>query len=282
VGERASERVSGRNVEAANALDALALREQLWAVAQRASDAIMAVYAQPFEVVWKPDHSPVTEADVRSQAVIAEGLEALLPGVPMLAEEGEAVPHAQRVHWPRFWCVDPLDGTRDFVHRTGEFSINIGLVVGASPVLGLLHAPVQALSYFGAPGVGAWRREGTGAWTPIHTQAPLDENWRVFTSRQHTGPETLAYIDALKQRGHVEVLRRGSAIKACLVADGSAHLYPRLGPTFEWDTAAAQAVVEGAGGIVHSLSDGRPLRYNKPDVRNPPFLVAWGPDAPKL
>lgn len=263
-------------------LDALSFREPLWQLAQRASEAILSVYAQAFDVVWKEDQSPVTQADVRSQALIQVGLEALLPGVPMLAEEGDVPPYAARAAWTRFWCVDPLDGTRDFVNRTGEFSINMGLVVGNTPVLGLLHAPVQALSYFGAPGVGAWKREGNGAWQAIQPQAPRDGPMRIFTSRQHTGPKTLAFIDRLSERGRVELLRRGSAIKACLVADGSAHLYPRLGPTFEWDTAAAQAVVEGAGAVIRSLEDGLPLRYNKPDVRNPEFIVAWGPEAPML
>jgi 3'(2'), 5'-bisphosphate nucleotidase len=260
--------------------DLAALRGPLADLAAAAGRAILEVYGGTFAVRHKADASPVTEADLRSQALLQAGLERLWPGVPLLAEEGDAVPYATRRAWTRLWSVDPLDGTRDFVARTGEFSVNVGLVEGARPVFGVIHAPLQAITYAGGPGLGAWRRDGEDPWTPVRTAPPTGRALRVFASRQHTGPRTLAWLGTLTADWDVEVLRRGSAVKACLVADGSAHLYPRLGTTYEWDTAAAQAILEGAGGVLNRAGTTEPLRYNKPDVRNPDFYGAWGPDAP--
>lgn len=261
--------------------DLLELRAPLAALAEAAGHAILEVYAGAFEVHHKDDHSPVTEADLRAQALLQAGLAARWPDVPLLAEEGEPAPYETRRGWTRFWSVDPLDGTRDFVARSGEFSVNIGLIERGRPAFGLIHAPVQALTYAGGPALGAWRRAGpSDAWTPIRTAAPVGRALRVFASRQHAGPRTQAWLETLASDWDVEVLRRGSAMKACLVADGSAHLYPRLGTTYEWDTAAAQAILEGAGGVLCRAGGRTPLRYNKPDLRNPDFYAAWGPEAP--
>jgi len=260
--------------------DVLALRDPLAVLAAAAGRAILEVYGRHFEVRYKEDASPVTEADIRAQAILREGLADLTPGVPLLAEEGEATPYGERKTWARWWCVDPLDGTRDFVARSGEFSVNVGLVEDGRPVLGLIHAPVDDVSYVGAPGRGAWRRDGEGPWRPVRVAAPEGRRLRVFVSRQHAGPRTLAWLEGLANTWDVEVLRRGSAMKICLVADGSAHLYPRLGPTSEWDTAAAEAILVGAGGALRRAGDGKPLAYNKRDLRNPAFYAAWGPEAP--
>ncbi|MFO8150569.1 MAG: 3'(2'),5'-bisphosphate nucleotidase CysQ [Trueperaceae bacterium] len=260
--------------------DLMTLRDPLAALAAAAGAAILEVYEGDFDVRLKDDASPVTEADLRSQAILQEGLAAIAPGVPILAEEGTATPYARRRDWTRWWCVDPLDGTRDFVARSGEFSVNVGLLERGRPLLGLIHAPLDGVSYVGAPGRGAWRREGGGPWCPVSVAAPVGRRLRVFASRQHAGPRTLAWLRALAAEWDVEVLRRGSAMKVCLVADGSAHLYPRLGPTSEWDTAAAEAIVVGAGGVLRRTGAGGPLAYNKRDLRNPDFYAAWGPEAP--
>jgi 3'(2'), 5'-bisphosphate nucleotidase len=258
----------------------LSLRDPLAALAAAAGAAILEVYGGDFDVRLKADASPVTEADLRSQAILQAGLAALAPGVPILAEEGAAAPYALRRDWARWWCVDPLDGTRDFVARSGEFSVNVGLLERGRPVLGVIHAPVEDVSYVGAPGHGAWRREGDGPWRPVRVAAPVGRRLRAFASRQHAGPRTLAWLQGLAPEWDVEVLRRGSAMKVCLIADGSAHLYPRLGPTSEWDTAAAEAIVVGAGGVLRRAGDGGSLVYNKRDLRNPDFYAAWGPEAP--
>jgi len=257
------------------------LRAPLAELAEAAGRAILEVYRGDFAVQEKADASPLTEADLRSQALLQAGLERLWPGVPLLAEEGAPVPYEVRRSWTRFWSVDPLDGTRDFVARSGEFSVNVGLVEGDRPVFGLIHGPLLGVSYAGGPGLGAWRRRGAGGdWTPVRTAAPSGRALRVYASRQHAGPRTLAWLATLAPAWDVEVLRHGSALKACLVADGNAHLYPRLGTTYEWDTAAAQAILEGAGGVLRCAGTGAPLRYNKPDLRNPDFYAAWGPEAP--
>jgi 3'(2'), 5'-bisphosphate nucleotidase len=258
----------------------LALRDPLSALTAAAGRAILDVYGEDFAVELKDDASPVTQADLRSQALLEAGLTTAWPGIPILAEEGEAVPYATRRHWTRFWSVDPLDGTREFVARSGEFSVNVGLVDRGRPVFGVIHAPLPATTYAGGPGVGAWRRDEDGPWVTVRTAAPAGRALRVTASRSHAGPRTLSWLASLAPDWDVEVTRRGSAIKACLVADGSAHLYPRLGASYEWDTAAAQAIVEGAGGVMRRAGGEAPLVYNKPDLRNPEFYAAWGPEAP--
>jgi 3'(2'), 5'-bisphosphate nucleotidase len=277
---RSADDPSDRDEGAFSRRDLLDLREPLADLAAAAGRTILEVYGGEFAVRHKDDASPVTDADLRAQALLQAGLAAAWPGVPMLAEEGEAVPYATRRNWTRFWSVDPLDGTREFVARSGEFSVNLGLVEAGRPLFGVVHAPVPAATYAGGPGLGAWRRDGGGPWVPVRTAAPAGRVLRVVASRSHTGPETLAWLASLAPDWDVEVTRRGSAVKACLVAEGRAHLYPRLGASHEWDTAAAQAILEGAGGVMRRVGSDAPLVYNKPDLRNPAFYAAWGPEAP--
>jgi 3'(2'), 5'-bisphosphate nucleotidase len=260
--------------------DGLDLRDRLADLVVEAGRAILDVYRGEFVVHRKADASPVTEADLRAQALLQDGLRTAWPDVPLLAEEGEAPPYETRRHWTRFWSVDPLDGTREFVARSGEFSVNVGLVEGVRPLFGVIHAPLPASTYAGGPGLGAWRRDGVGPWVAVRTAAPEGRALRVIASRTHAGPRTLAWLASLAADWDVEVTRRGSAMKACLVAEGRAHLYPRLGASYEWDTAAAQAILEGAGGVMRRARSAEPLVYNKPDLRNPEFYAAWGPDAP--
>lgn len=240
-------------------------------LAQRAGAEILEVYAQDFEVLSKTDQSPLTQADLQAHQVIVQGLRALDAGIPVLSEEASDIPFEQRRAWHRYWLVDPLDGTKEFVSRNGEFTVNIALIEDHAPVLGVVYVPVRRTSYQGIVGQGAWRQVGDGPATPIRVQVPAAAPLRVVGSRSHAAPGTLdKYLSGL---GPHTLLSVGSSLKFCLVAEGSADLYPRFGPTSEWDTAAAHAVVEAAGGQVVDLQ-GRPLRYNtKPDLLNPHFLV---------
>lgn len=256
------------------------LRDAVARLAHEAGAAILEVYQGDFEVQLKSDATPLTEADLRAHTLLVRGLRALTPDVPVLSEEQAEVPHEVRRSWPRFWLIDPLDGTREFVNRTGEFSVNVALVERGRPVFGVVYGPIEQVAYAGAPDHGAWRREGDGAWSPIRVAAPEGRTLRVLTSRSHAGGRTRTWLDALAADWDVDVAQRGSAIKACLVAEGRAHVYARLGPTSEWDTAASQAILEAAGGVLRRVADGVPLAYNKPDLRNPEFYAAWGPEAP--
>lgn len=238
-------------------------------LAQRAGEAILSVYSQQFDVISKADASPLTQADLRAHRIIVEGLQSLTPGVPVLSEEGTQPDFEQRRQWQRYWLVDPLDGTREFVSRNGEFTVNIALIDNHAPVLGVVHVPVTATTYTGAAGAGATRITHQGVET-IRTQLPAQQPLRIVGSRSHRGSTLDEYLPKLAP---YELIGVGSSLKFCLVADGSADFYPRFGPTSEWDTAAAQAVVEAAGGAVITL-DGAPLRYNtKQALLNPPFLA---------
>jgi 3'(2'), 5'-bisphosphate nucleotidase len=244
-------------------------------IARRAGHEILEVYGTDFETSAKGDDSPLTEADLRAHRLIVQELAKLTPGTPVLSEESaDEVTTAERLAWPRYWLVDPLDGTKEFVARNGEFTVNIALIEGHRPVLGVVHIPVSDTTYSGVPGLGAWREEGMRAPVQISVQRRAATPLRVLGSRSHGSPKLLARIERL---GPHQFLPAGSSIKLCLVADGSADLYPRLGGSNEWDIAAGQAVVEAAGGQVVSLEDGLALRYNKPDLLNPKFLVYGDP-----
>lgn len=244
------------------------------AVAAAAGDAILAVYgSDDFQVVTKADQSPLTAADTAAHHVIVTRLRARTPEIPILSEESDSVPWRERSAWPRFWLVDPLDGTKEFIKRNGEFTVNIALVEGGVPRLGVVHIPAQATTYVGVAGQGAYKRVGQGPPVPI-TTCPAPARLRVSVSRSHPS----AALDALLARlGPCETIALGSALKLCYVAEGKVDFYPRLGPTSEWDTAAAQAVLEAAGGIV-TRTDGAPLRYATGEsLLNPHFLAIGDP-----
>ena len=239
-------------------------------IADAAGREIMRIYESGFHVTLKHDRSPLTEADVAAQRVIDAGLRSLTPQWPMLGEESAPEVFAQRRSWPILWLVDPLDGTREFVKRNGEFSVNIALVEDGEPVLGVVSAPARAVLYAAARGCGALRRGSDGACTRIHVQLPACEPLRVLGSRSFGD----AKLDRkLEQLGPQLRISLGSALKFGLLAEGGGDLYVRRGPTSEWDTAAGQAVVLEAGGCVVDLR-GRPLRYNqREDVTNPSFMA---------
>jgi 3'(2'), 5'-bisphosphate nucleotidase len=240
-------------------------------IADAAGCEIMRVYDTAFDVTFKSDRSPLTEADLAAQRVIGAGLAALTPGIGMLGEESAPEVFQRRRQWPVLWLVDPLDGTREFVKRNGEFTVNIALVQDGEPVLGVLYAPARAVAYAAARGVGAFRRNADGTRTPIRVRDTAPTALRVLASRSHGD----AVLDRMLERlGAQERISVGSALKFGLLAEGSADLYVRRGATSEWDTAAGQAIVQEAGGEVVDL-DGRPLRYNARDTRINPSSIAY-------
>jgi 3'(2'), 5'-bisphosphate nucleotidase len=251
------------------------LIKPLVALARAAGDRILEVYATDFSVQSKNDESPLTLADLAAHRTIVPGLRELAPDIPIISEEGGLPPFAERGNWHRYWLIDPLDGTKEFVNRNGEFTVNIALVVNGRPVLGVVHVPVQHTTYTGCEGHGADKRIGDGRPEKIHVAAKASLPPRVVGSRSHRGASLDAFLERL---GAFDMVPMGSSLKFCVVAEGGADVYPRLGPTSEWDTAAAQAVVEQAGGRVVTV-DGTALAYNrKEDILNPWFVVIGARD----
>lgn len=243
------------------------------AISVEAGVRILDVYRRDFSVAHKADDSPLTEADRAAHELIVARLAALTPDVPILSEESAPADYAARLAWQRFWLVDPLDGTKEFVSRNGEFTVNIALIEHGQPVLGVVHVPVRAETYSACRDAGAFL-DRAGTIEPIRARRFSGTHATVVASRSHAGKETTAFLDSLG--GH-DVVSMGSSLKFCLVAAGAADVYPRLGPTMEWDTAAAQCVVEQAGGRVTD-TQGRALVYNKPDLHNPWFIVSGAGD----
>ncbi len=243
---------------------------QLLDIARAAGQAILEVYHQDFSVEQKDDDSPLTAADLASNRIIVQRLRELDPDVPILSEEGADIPYPTRSQWQRYWLIDPLDGTREFVKRNGEFTVNIALIENGRPVAGVVHVPVTGISYLGQSGQGAWKIDPQDRSLPIRVRDRRQATAHVAGSRSHAGDSLRRFLERL---GDHEIVSMGSSLKLCLVAEGTADIYPRLGPTSEWDTAAAQAVVEAAGGMVTDTQL-RPLRYNtKESLLNPHFLV---------
>lgn len=249
--------------------------------ALRAGHAIMDIYTHPdtdWQVERKADNSPLTLADKRSHQIIAEALKDT--NIPLLSEEGAHLPYDERKVWKRLWIVDPLDGTKEFLKRNDEFTVNIALVENGVPVMGVVYAPAKHLLYYGEKGKGAYAAivNGDEKIENLHAiptkEAYLDRPYRIVASRSHLSAETESFINDLrKQHPDLEMVSAGSSLKICLVAEGKADVYPRLAPTMEWDTAAGHAVVLAAGKEVVYAADGAPLHYNKEDLHNPYFIV---------
>jgi 3'(2'), 5'-bisphosphate nucleotidase len=254
--------------------DLPALADALIPIVALAGAAIMRVYQdEGFAVQRKEDDSPLTLADLESQRVIIEGLERITPDIPILSEESAQAPWSERRTWRELWVVDPLDGTREFVKRNGEFTVNIALVREHEPLLGIVAAPALGLLYWGARDIGAFSHHRGAARRPIKVSPPQNP-LRIIGSRSHASPQTAAY---LAQLGPHVTTAIGSSLKFCWVAEGKAELYPRFGPTSEWDTAAGQAVLEAAGGHVTKV-DGHRLRYNcRESLINGDFLAYSDP-----
>jgi len=245
--------------------------EAVVSLAEKAGLAIMALYnGEEPGVTLKEDVSPVTLADLAAHRVILAGLQELTPLLPILSEESEAIPYSDRRNWDRYWLVDPLDGTKEFIKRNGEFTVNIALIVKGEPLLGVVHAPALGRTYSAVLGKGAFRQESSRerpSRIVVHRKG--GRKLKFVVSRSHPGAEAEAFLRAL---GTYDTVQIGSSLKFCLVAEGSADIYPRFGPTREWDTAAGHCVLSSAGGAVTDLH-GQPLRYNKPDLLNPPFIA---------
>ena len=250
-------------------------------IAEDAGRAILAVRAGGFQVAYKSDNSPLTQADTAAHESIVRGLNQAFPGVPVLSEESAAPPYPDRARLERLFIVDPLDGTKEFVKDNGEFCVCIALAEHGYPALGAVHVPMRAQTYAGGLGLGAFRRgitpTGPGPWRAISVRQQPAAGLVALASRSHPSPEIDAYLTLHNVRQRITA---GSALKFCLLAEGQADLYPRFNPTHEWDTAAGQAVLEGAGGSVLQFVDGEPgqrLAVNKPELLNGPFLASAKP-----
>jgi 3'(2'), 5'-bisphosphate nucleotidase len=246
------------------------LRQEVIAIAELASEKILEIYNTEFDVSSKDDNTPLTEADMAAHHTITDGLKKLTPEIPILSEESADIPFAVRVQWDCYWLVDPLDGTREFVKRNGEFTVNIALIEDHQPVLGVIYTPVTGVCYYASNDEGAFKKLRGQPAVKISTRRKKPGHTLVAGSRSHRGDSLDAFLGKI---GSYEIISMGSSLKSCLVAEGKVDIYPRLGPTSEWDTAAAQAIVENAGGVLVDLSM-QPMRYNtKPSLLNPHFLV---------
>ena len=261
-----------------------------------AGKAILDVYHSDFAVTHKADQSPLTEADTRSHGIIVQALQGM--EVPVLSEEGKEIPYSRRKNWSTLWIVDPLDGTKEFIKRNGEFTVNVAWVRDGNPKWGVIFVPEKQILYFGGKETGAYRlktgQEGGPVTVPsedVSKVSSLDalirrctrleasrgdlDAYTIVGSRSHPSEALDAFVEEKRKRhGEVMFISAGSSLKFCLLAEGRAHIYPRLGPTMEWDTAAGHAIAEGAGCTVSVYGRATPLRYNKEDLLNPWFIIS--------
>lgn len=239
-------------------------------VALEAGKAVLDIYFAEFEVSYKKDLSPLTIADKRSHEIIKGRLNELFPSFPVFSEEGKDIPYEERKGWEYFWLVDPLDGTKEFIKRNGEFTVNIALIYGNRPFMGLVYAPVKGLLYVARRNEGTFKLQGRKLSRIKNDGSKVRDGYTAVVSRSHTSPELEKFLEAFPVK---EKMSAGSSLKFCIVAEGEADIYPRLGPTMEWDTAAGQIIVEEAGGKVLEFESGKPLTYNKENLANPWFVV---------
>jgi 3'(2'), 5'-bisphosphate nucleotidase len=254
----------------------------------RAGRKILEIYnSNDFEVKLKSDNSPLTQADIESHTLIKKTLMEALPRLPLMSEEEITIAYNQRKKWKEYICIDPLDGTKEFINRNGEFTINIALIRDCKPVIGVIYCPLQDILYFGGFDTGSFKihrfskifSKFSSTSLPYEhiVQLPCADRNRKFTvvgSRSHMNDKTQNFINELRIKyGKIDILSAGSSLKFCVVAEGSADVYPRFAPTMEWDTAAGQGILEGAGGAVYESTKEMPLKYNKPNLKNPSFIA---------
>ena len=250
--------------------DLATLLPDIVGLSERAGKNILEIYETDFSVERKEDDSPLTAADMAAHNTIVEGLKVLTPDIPVLSEESASIDYATRKRWGNYWLVDPLDGTREFVKRNGEFTVNIALIENGRSVMGVVYAPVLDVIYAAVRGEGAWKQQGDSEKVTISVRDCPADKPTVAGSRSHRGDSLNEFLQKL---GEHELISMGSSLKMCLVAEGVADIYPRFGLTSEWDTAAAQAIVEAAGGQLVTL-DMQPMRYNTKDsLLNPEFMA---------
>ncbi|WP_461451376.1 3'(2'),5'-bisphosphate nucleotidase CysQ [Mucilaginibacter sp.] len=246
--------------------------DQLLSIAKQAGDAILKVYndaSGDLSVSYKKDESPLTLADSASHQVIATQLMELTPDIPVLSEEGKDIPYEERKDWEYYWCVDPLDGTKEFIRRNGEFTVNIALINRNTPILGIIYIPITNIMYYGGEHIGSKKIHSNGDIQKLQPPADVTE-WTAVGSRTHSTAEETAILDKLSITKTISV---GSSIKFCMIAEGSAQLYYRKGPTMEWDTAAGQAIAVNSGAIMTN-PDGSAFVYNKPSLLNGGFICS--------
>lgn len=255
--------------------EAAALLGDVVALARDAGRRILEIYQGSYRVQEKPDRTPVTDADLAAHHALCAGLDLLTPQLPIISEEAPAATLQERRSWPLYWLLDPLDGTREFIRGSGEFTVNVALMRAGKPVLGVIHVPVSDVTYCAARGSGAFHQRRDDAPQAIHTRPHGTQPPVIAVSRARRGPRLHRFLTNL---GPHQTVAAGSSLKSCLVAEGRADLYPCFGPTSEWDTAAAQCILEQAGGRLTDLSM-QPLRYNRrPSMLNPPFFASGSPD----
>ena len=246
-----------------------------------AGKAIIEIYNTGFDIELKEDNSPLTTADKKAHKIISEYL--IDTGIPILSEEGKHLAHEERKQWHQFWLVDPLDGTKEFIKKNGEFTVNIAFIEDGKTVAGVIYVPVTDILYVGLKDEGAFKLDDTFGFDGsveqlIKTAVKLPENkaddeYIVVASRSHLNSETALFLEKIKKsHPNIKIVSKGSSLKLCLVAEGKADVYPRFAPTMEWDTGAGQCIVEQAGGAVLHLSEKKPLYYNKKDLSNPDFI----------
>jgi len=241
--------------------------EEIVNIAKEAGDIIMKIYKRDFTIEYKEDKSPLTEADLASHHVIIKGLEKF--NIPIMSEEGKEIPYEKRKEWEYYWCIDPIDGTKEFIKKNGEFTVNIALIYKKSPILGVVYAPALGDMYKAKKSEGAFKNSQK---LPLKTNKNPKELLRVVASKSHLSEETQDFIDKLKTK-NIEQISKGSSLKLCMVAEGEADIYPRLAPTMEWDTAAADAIVRESGKMIYQFEDSLPVVYNKKNLLNPWFIV---------
>ncbi len=244
-------------------------------IAEDAGEAIMQIYIRDFAVEYKDDKSPLTEADKVSNGIIVDGLKYIYPHIHFVSEETKLTDYSIRKNWDSFWLIDPIDGTKEFIKKNGEFTVNIALIEDGFPVVGVVYVPAQKITYVGIKNVGSFKIVKDSVFE-LHAKEhyATKKNVIVVGSRSHMSDETLQFVEELKKQGkEVEFISSGSSLKLCLVAEGYADVYPRFGPTMEWDTAAAHAVALYAGRQVINFETKTPLLYNKENLLNPFFIV---------
>jgi 3'(2'), 5'-bisphosphate nucleotidase len=241
--------------------------EEIKDIAIRAGSAIMEIYQKDFRVEYKDDKSPLTEADIESNRIICTSLEKKYPYIPILSEENQEISYDIRKKWDYYWCIDPIDGTKEFIKKNGEFTVNIALIYKKTPVLGVVYAPVLDEIYYSKKGSGAYKNS---IKLPIKRE---DNKYIIVASKSHMSNETQKFIDKIDTSKEKILISKGSSLKLCMVAEGMADIYPRLAPTMEWDTAAAHAIVLESGKEVMSYIDNKILVYNKENLLNPWFVV---------
>ena len=245
--------------------------EVIVAIAKEAGDAIMKIYIRDFQIDYKDDKSPLTEADTKSNEIICDALEKAYPEIPLLSEENKEVAYNDRKDWEYYWCIDPIDGTKEFIKKNGEFTVNIALIHNDTPVLGVVYAPALNDMYKAKKGDGAFKNNKK---LPLEVNQTPEKLLRVVASKSHLSEETQAFIDEVgKGTQNIEQVSKGSSLKLVMVAEGSADIYPRLAPTMEWDTAAADAIVRESGKMTYQFENNNAVVYNKKNLLNPWFIV---------